>query len=204
MATGERPLGTTRAVAGTGRQRVLDAAYELFSRDGIQAVGVDTIISHAGVAKATLYRNFGSKDDLAVAFLEEREARWTDAWLRAEVERRTDDPAERLLAIFDVFGEWFAGDEFDGCAFVNVVLEFDDRDSPPRAASVRHLENIRAFLRELAGAAGIEDSDGFARQWHILMKGSIVSAAEGDVRAGARAKEIGTLLLARHGALPDA
>ncbi len=197
MASGDRALHTN--TAGSGRQRVLDAAYELFSRDGIQAVGVDTIISHAGVAKATLYRNFGSKDALAVAFLEEREVRWTNAWLRAEVERRTDDPAARLLAIFDVFGEWFASDGFDGCAFVNVVLEYDDRDSLPRAASVRHLENIRAFLRELAGAAGIEDTDAFARQWHILMKGSIVSAGEGDTRAARRAQELGELLLAHHG-----
>lgn len=188
--------------AGTGRGRVLDAAYDLFSRDGIQAVGVDTIISRAGVAKATLYRNFGSKDALAVAFLAEREARWTNAWLRTEVEARVSDPVGRLLAIFDVFGEWFASAGFDGCAFVNVVLEFDDRAAPPREASVRHLENIRAFLRELAGAAGIEDTDGFARQWHILMKGSIVAASEGDLLAGDRAKDMGELLLARHGLVP--
>lgn len=197
MPSSEPPLGTSRS--GSGRQRVLDAAYELFSRDGIQAVGVDAIIAHAGVAKATLYRNFGSKDDLAVAFLEERDARWTNGWLRAEVERRTDDPVEQLLALFDVFGEWFASDDFDGCSFVNVLLEFDDRGAPPRVASMRHLENIRAYLRGLAEAAGIEDADGFARQWHILMKGSIVSAAEGDALAGARAKEMGTLLLAHHG-----
>jgi AcrR family transcriptional regulator len=178
---------------------LLDAAYELFSRDGVQAVGIDTVIAEAGVAKATLYRNFGSKDDLAVAFLEERERRWTFGWLRAEVERRETQPAARLLAIFDVFGEWFARADYEGCAFVNVLLEFSDSEAPPRAASVRHLEHIRWFLRELAHGAGIEDTDAFARQWHILMKGSIVAAAEGDRHAAARAQELGALLLARHG-----
>jgi AcrR family transcriptional regulator len=182
-----------------GRERLLEAAYELFSRDGIQAVGVDTVIAEAGVAKATLYRNFGSKEELVVAFLEQREARWTEGWLRAEVERRVADPVARLLTIFDVFGEWFARDDYEGCAFVNVLLELSDRDAAPHQASVRHLENIRTFLRELAGAAGIEDTDGFARQWHILMKGSIVAAAEGDREAAARARELGVLLLARHG-----
>ena len=65
----------------TGRERILETAYDLFSRQGTRAVGVDTIIAGSGVAKMTLYRNFASKDDLIVAFLERREERWTRAWL---------------------------------------------------------------------------------------------------------------------------
>ncbi len=91
-----------------GRARVLDTAYELFSRHGTRAVGVDRIIAEAGTAKMTLYRHFGSKDELALAFLDEREQRWVKDWLRTEVERRSEDPRERLLSIFDVFGEWLA------------------------------------------------------------------------------------------------
>ncbi len=188
-----------RARPASGRERLLDAAYELFSRGGVQAVGVDAVIAEAGVAKATLYRNFESKDELALAFLEERERRWTFGWLRREVEDRTSDPAQRLLTIFDVFGEWFAREDYEGCAFVNVLLEFSDPKAPARAASVRHLEHIRWFLRELAHAAGVGDADAFARQWHILMKGSIVAAAEGDRDAAARAQDLGRLLLERHG-----
>ena len=71
--------------AKSGRERILEAAYPLFSRSGIRAVGVDTIVEAAGVAKMTLYRNFPSKDDLALAFLEMREERWTRAWLWTEV-----------------------------------------------------------------------------------------------------------------------
>jgi len=179
-----------------GRERILETAYELFSRHGTRAVGVDRIVAEAGTAKMTLYRNFASKEELIVAFLDAREQRWTRGWLRAEVEARATDPAERLLAIFDVFGEWFALPDFEGCSFINVMLEIADREDIARAASVRHLSIIREFLAGLAAEAGIADPDAFARQWHILMKGSIVAAAEGDVQAAARARELGELLLA--------
>src|SRR6187431_3336214 len=108
-------------VARSGRDRILDAAYPLFSRSGIRAVGVDKIVDAAGVAKMTLYRNFPSKDELAVAFLAMREERWTRAWLWDEVRRRAEEPGDRLLAIFDVFGEWFEREDFEGCSFINVL-----------------------------------------------------------------------------------
>src|SRR3954469_25198477 len=192
----------TQATAGqrpSARERILDTASELFSRYGTRAVGVDRIIAECGIAKMTLYRNFPSKDDLILAFLERRDERWTRAWLQAEAERRGATPAERLLAIFDTFEGWFAEDDFEGCSFINVMLEVTDCDNAVRQASVRHLADIRAFVAGLAEEAGIPDPDGFARQWHILMKGSIVSAAEGDVQAARRAKEMGTLLLEHHG-----
>jgi AcrR family transcriptional regulator len=183
----------------TARDRILDTAYELFSRHGTRAVGVDRIIAECGIAKMTLYRNFPSKDELILAFLEERDARWTRAWLQAEAPQRGDTPAQQLLAIFDTFEAWFARDDFEGCSFINVMLELPDVENPVRQATVRHLESIRGFVRTLAEEAGVLDADGFARQWHILMKGSIVSAAEGDVEAASRAKHLGTLLLEHHG-----
>jgi AcrR family transcriptional regulator len=179
-----------------GRERILDTAYELFSKHGTRAVGVDRIIAEAGTAKMTLYRNFASKDALIVAFLAAREERWTRGWLQAEVERRADTSAGRLLAIFDVFGEWFELPDFEGCSFINVMLELTDREDPSRIASVGHLSVIREFLAGLATEAGVADPEAFAHQWHILMKGSIVAAAEGDARAAARAQELGELLLA--------
>jgi AcrR family transcriptional regulator len=178
------------------------AAYDLFSRQGTRTVGVDAVIGEAGVAKMTLYRNFASKDDLILAFLERREALWTHGWVRAESQRRGATPAQRLLAIFDIFGEWFAQPDFEGCSFITTLLEVTARDSPVRNASVMHLANIRGYLCELAAEAGVEDSDSFARQWHILMKGSIVAAAEGDVHAASRARELGMLLLDHHGIAP--
>jgi AcrR family transcriptional regulator len=195
-AVGE--TATTAPRPSSARGRILDSAYELFSRRGIRAVGVDDVIEHAGVAKATLYRHFPSKDHLAVAFLEQREQRWTHEWVEREARARGTTPEDRLLAIFDVFDGWFRREDFEACSFINVLLEFNDRRHTLGAASAAHLANIRSVLRSLAEEAGIEDTDGFARSWHILMKGSIVAAAEGDVDAARRAKSIARLVLAEH------
>lgn len=185
--------------APNGRERVVRAAYTLFSRHGTRAVGVDAVIGAAGVAKMTLYRNFASKEELTLAFLQRRETLWTHGWVQAESQHRGDTPAQRLLAIFEIFGEWFSQPDFEGCSFITALLEVTNQDSPVRQASVQHLANIRSYLGELAAQAGVADPDSFARQWHILMKGSIIAAAEGDTHAAARARELGVLLLQRHG-----
>ena len=109
---------------------------------------------------------------------------------------RTEDSAERLLAIFDVFDGWFQEHDFEGCSFINVLLEIDDRLSRVREATVVHLASIRVFLCGLAEGIGARDPDDFARRWHILMKGSIVAAGEGDLRAAKRAQAVGKLILA--------
>src|ERR1700676_1156706 len=89
-------------VGSSARERILDATYELFSRRGIQAVGVNEVTERAGVATATLYRHFPSKDKLVLAFLDLREQRWTKDLIEAGAMRRGSNPEERLLAIFDV------------------------------------------------------------------------------------------------------
>jgi AcrR family transcriptional regulator len=184
---------------GRAREQILDAAYELFSRGGIRAVGIDSIVERSGVARMTLYRHFASKDELVLEFLQRREEIWTKAWLQGEVVRRAVSPTDQLLAVFDVFDGWFRQDGFEGCSFINVLLEIADATDPIHRASVMYLEHIRSFLRVLATEAGACDPDGFARQWHILMKGSIVAAGEGDRDAALRARQLGELLLAREG-----
>jgi AcrR family transcriptional regulator len=184
----------------SGRERVSRAAYELFSRDGVQAVGVDAVIARAGTAKMTLYRNFPSKNDLILDFLRRREQLWTHEWLETESQRRGESPREQLLAIFDVFSEWFSRPDFEGCSFLTTMIEVSNSDHPVHQAAVAHLANIRCYIERLAAEAGIRDTDSFARQWHILMKGSIMAAHEGDKAAAARAREVGELLLKEHGA----
>lgn len=186
----------------SGRERISRAAYELFSREGVRAVGVDAVIARAGTAKMTLYRNFPSKDDLIIEFLRRREELWTRDWLTAESTRRGQTPREQLLAIFDVFSEWFGSADFEGCSFLTAMIEINDREHPVHQAAVGHLANIRDYIEKLAAEAGIGDVDSFARQWHILMKGSIMAAHEGDIAAAARARELGELLLKEHGCLP--
>jgi len=190
------------------KERILAAAYDLFSRHGIRAVGIDAIIEQSGVARMTLYRHFSCKEQLVLAFLEQRAQFWVNGWLQAEVMRRGATARDRLLAIFDVFGEWFRVEGFEGCTFINVMLETPNPDDRIRRASVEYLERIRQFLAHLAGEAGIREREAFARKWHILMKGSIVAAGEGDRDAAARAREMGALVLddalAHAGAKPTA
>jgi AcrR family transcriptional regulator len=189
---------TTDGETANARERILDAAYELFSKRGIRAVGTEEVLAKAGVAKSTLYRHFSSKDELVLAFLQRREQRWTREFVLAEARRRGSTPRDRLLAIFDVFDDWFHRDDFEGCSFINVLLEMGDRDSPLGQASAAHLEYIRSAVRTLAEEAGVQDSETFAHSWHILMKGSIVAAGEGDELAGKRARAMGEDLLDRY------
>jgi AcrR family transcriptional regulator len=176
------------------RERLLSAAYELFARNGISQVGIDTILAKSGCAKASLYGNFDSKVDLAIAFLDRREALWTRGWLEAEIKRRASTPDGRLLAIFDVFDGWFRTRTFEGCSFINVLLE-SNIESPVRRAAVTHLARIRAIIHGLAKEAQLRDPEKFAQAWHMLMKGSIVSAAEGNKNAARDAKRAARLIL---------
>lgn len=183
---------------GSARERIISTAYELFTHRGIRAVGVDEIIARSGVAKATFYRHFPSKNDLVLAVLERREVVWTKELVEKQSESRGGTPEERLLAIFDVFHEWFQDrDDFDGCSFVNVLLEMG-AGSPAGAASLHHLANIRAIVRRRAEEAGLREPEEFSRSWHILQKGSIIAAAEGDTQAARRAQAMARKLIDEH------
>jgi AcrR family transcriptional regulator len=177
--------------------RILVTAYELFSHRGIRDVGVDELIRESGVAKATFYRHFGSKDELALAFLKRRDELWMMGSIVPEAKRRADDPEEQLLAIFDVYDEWFQHDDFEACSFVKVLLEMG-ADHPLGKASIEYLAKIRQQVRILAADANLRDPEAFSRSWHILMKGSIVSAAEGDLLAARRARRMAAWLVAAH------
>ncbi|HYB38220.1 MAG TPA: TetR/AcrR family transcriptional regulator [Mycobacterium sp.] len=192
------PGVTATSPPASARERILSTAYDLFTRRGVRAVGTDEVIERAGVAKATLYRHFQTKDDLVLAVLQRREQLWTRGLVEAESQRRGNTPEEQLLAIFDVFHDWFQQREnFEGCSFINVLLEMG-ADHPAGRASVSYLDNIRGIVRERAQAAGLLDIDDFARSWHILMKGSIIAAAEGDLDAAHRAQDMARVLIEQH------
>ncbi|MBI3434379.1 MAG: TetR/AcrR family transcriptional regulator [Proteobacteria bacterium] len=176
------------------RERLIDAAYDLFSTQGVNQVGIDAILSKSGCAKASLYDNFGSKVDLAMAFLDRREALWTRAWLESAIRRRATDPKDRLLAIFDVFDGWFRKKSFEGCSFINVLLESKSDSAVHHAAAIQ-LAKIRAILCALARDANLREPEKFAQAWHMVMKGSIVSACEGNRNAAREAKAAARLIL---------
>ncbi|MCU1531133.1 MAG: transcriptional regulator, TetR family [Arthrobacter sp.] len=174
------------------------AAYELFARRGIRDVGIAELISRAGVAKATFYAHFASKDELVLAFLERCHQDLTVEQIIAETRRRAENPAAQLLAIFDVLDGWFRQDDFQACAFMSTMLEMGPAH-PLGQASAGYLARVRAFMRTLAAEAGLEDPDGFARSCHILTKGSIISAVEGDREAARWARRMAVSLIADHG-----
>jgi len=185
-ANGKRPL--------TARERILRAAYKLFSEHGVNNVGIDSIVAESGCAKSSLYNNFESKEDLALAFLRDREDIWTRGWLEDSIRGLATTPEGRLLAIFDIFDGWFRREDFEGCSFINVLLE-SEKQGAVRDAASGHLANIRDMLRELADEARLINPSAFADTWHILMKGSIVAAGEGNADAALAGRKAGQLVL---------
>ncbi|MEV0297741.1 helix-turn-helix domain-containing protein [Nocardia sp. NPDC050710] len=179
------------------RERILATAYELFTRRSIRDVGIDEVIARAGIAKATLYRHFRTKDDLVLAVLARREQLWTFGFVEEQSRRRGATPEQQLLAIFDVFDEWFATNGFEACTFINVLLEMG-ADHPTGRASIGHLDTVRGVVRARAQEAGLCDPEDFAHSWHLLMKGSIVAASEGDRLAARRAQRMAARLIEQY------
>jgi AcrR family transcriptional regulator len=174
------PAGVAGADA---RERVLRTAYELFTHHGLAAVGVDRIVAEAGVAKTTLYRHFRSKEELAVAVLLRHEQLWTQGWLEPEATRLARSPGGRVLAIFDALEEWFGQADYQGCLFINTLLETHDQSSPVRRAAIAAIEHVYGVVQRLAEEAGVLDYEALAHQIHILIRGCIVAALEGQVDA---------------------
>jgi len=162
-----------RALKPTARARLLAAADELFYSEGIQTVGVDRVVEKAGVAKASLYNLFGSKEALVQAYLDAR----TDA-TREQVERtltRLRTPRERVLGVFEAQGETFAQPNFNGSAHLRAGAEAQP-DSLVERANDRYRQWLRTLFTDLARAAGVADYEGLAKQLRLVYDGAAVSA----------------------------
>jgi AcrR family transcriptional regulator len=157
------------AVRPSARERLLAAANELFYNEGVHTVGIDRIIEQAGVAKASLYNTFGSKDELVRAYLETRYANVTGRIMRAI--ERYDAPRERLLAVFEAQGELFAQPGYRGCAFARASAESHPGDVAEQATE-GYRRWVRALLTDLAAQAGVPEPGILARQLHLLYEGS--------------------------------
>ena len=163
------------------REQLVETALIVFNRDGFHAAGIDRIVAEAGVAKMTLYNHFRSKDDLILAALHRRDEEFRH-FFSLTVESRTQDPIERLYAMFDVLGEWFEAADFRGCTFINAAAEYGDHASPIHAAVAAHKRLVEGYIASLAAAAGAAEPDRLARSLMLLMEGAIVVAhTNGDV-----------------------
>ncbi len=155
------------------RDQLVETALELFSQHGYHATGIDKILEAAGVAKMTMYKHFRSKEELILAALRLRDERWRNQFMRS-VEQQAKDPRGRLMAIFDLLGQWFASADFCGCLFINASAEFGDLADPIHAASAEHKRLVMKYVRDLAEQAGAPEPGVLAEQITLLMEGAIV------------------------------
>jgi AcrR family transcriptional regulator len=166
-------LSKVSAPRPSARERLLAAADELFYHEGVQSVGVDRVVQKAGVAKASLYSLFGSKEELVQAYLDARHDE-----TRKQVERtltRFRTPRERLLGVFDAQGQIFTEPDFNGCAHMTASAEAR-HGGPIESANDRFRQWVRTLFTDLAREAGVADPVELARQLHLLYDGAGVSA----------------------------
>ena len=154
-------------------RRVLDAASQLFYEQGITAVGVDLIAERSRVTKRTLYNRFGSKDQLVVAYLSERDERWRAHVADAVAAAAT--PADAVVAPFIALRAWMR-DNPRGCAFINALAELPDADHPAHRLSIAQKEWLLQRFRDLAAAASCAEPLALARRLLLLHEGALATA----------------------------
>jgi len=177
------------------RERILATARDSFYREGIRAVGVDTLIARSGVAKMSFYRSFRSKDDLVCAYLECEAAEYWQ-WWDAVVGSHAQAPRKQLRALFGGTVDRAVAADFRGCPFSNTLVEFPEESHPARAVIVRFKDERHTRLRELAKAANARDPERLADQLGILLEGSglCAEAARPAARAAALVRAAETLI----------
>jgi AcrR family transcriptional regulator len=180
------------------REQILETASRLFYRDGIRAVGVDTIVAESGVAKMTLYRHFPSKDALVVAYLERSQARFRE-WMEGLIAPHAGNPRRALEAVFEGVVDLTRSPECLGCAFLGTAAEFPQLKHPGHRKAMDHKRAVLARLAELASAAGAHNPAGLAEQLLLLMDGAWGAVRMFGPRSHAsRVAEAARALIAAH------
>ena len=162
-------------MAARKRDHLLAVAQRMFCEAGFHAVSVDSIIEDAGVARMTLYKHFGSKDDLIVATLR-REDKMFRQWLVSSIEARSSKPKDRILSLFHALHERFASEGYYGCAFIRASIEYPSPNHPVHRAAREHKEMIRAYLRGLAAEVEGANPVELSEQLYLLMEGAITAS----------------------------
>ena len=178
------------------RDHLLAVAQRMFCERGFHAVSVDAILEEAGVARMTLYKNFGSKEDLIVATLK-REDSMFRRWLASAVEARSTRPKERILGLFHALHDRFASEGYYGCAFIRASIEYPVPGHPVHRAAREHKEMIRSYLRGLAAEVEGADPMMLSEQLYLLFEGAITaSQLHGEPWPAEYAREAAKKLLA--------
>ena len=157
------------------RARILATACTLFYQRGVRAVGVDLVVEKAGVAKTSLYRHFGTKDDLIAAFLKREDADFWGTWDRV-AGQHGDDAVAELDAHLGWIGERVGRPNYRGCPQINVAAEFPDIDHPARKVAAAHKRQMRQRLKGIAERLGVARPNELAGQLSLLINGAFVSS----------------------------
>ena len=155
------------------RDQLIRTALRLFSCHGYRATGIDTILAEAGVAKMTLYHHFKSKDELIVAALRRRDAEWRE-WFIGRVSKLAATPRDRLHAVFAALEEWFRTRDYHGCSFGQAATEFRDPRHAVHKMASEHKQQLLAYFRKLADAAGATHPELLAQQVGLLVEGAVI------------------------------
>jgi AcrR family transcriptional regulator len=157
------------------RDRILETASALFYRRGVHAVGVDLVVEEAGVAKTSLYRHFGTKDDLVAAFLAREDEDFWSTWDRA-TQKHVGDPGAELDAQLEWIGERIGRPGYRGCPQINVAAEFAEPEHPARKVAAAHKREMRERLKRIAERLGVDRPGELAAQLALLINGAFVSS----------------------------
>ena len=172
MEAGARPRrGAPPKGEASARERILATASELFYREGIRAIGVDTVVERSGVSKTTLYRVFESKDALIAAFAAEQDRSIWAWWDRIE-EQHADDPRALLEALLSEIAQRIGRPAYRGCPFLNLATEFPDDNHPGRVAARANKEEMRARLATIVAKLGVGDPNRVASQIALIINGA--------------------------------
>ncbi|MGP4094559.1 TetR/AcrR family transcriptional regulator [Nonomuraea sp. KM90] len=160
--------------AAETRAQLLQVAGELFYWKGVRATGVDLVAAQAGVAPTTLYRLFGSKDDLVAAYVEHADQEGRERWATA-IDAAGPDPRDQILALFDAGFAYVDSEQFRGCPMMMTLAEFPDPDLPAHRMAVEGKSGFRELVGELTGRLGVDDPAGLADQLMLVMEGLFAS-----------------------------
>jgi AcrR family transcriptional regulator len=158
----------------SARERILATASELFYREGIRAIGVDTVVERSGVSKTTLYRLFESKEALIAAFAAEQDRLFWKWWDYVE-EQKADDPRALLEALLTGIAKRIGHPAYRGCPFLNLATEFPDDNHPGRIIARRNKAEMRTRLAAILGKLGVDDPNRAATQITLIINGAYVT-----------------------------
>jgi len=157
------------------RDHLVAVAQKKFCEAGFNAVGIDAILEEAGVARMTLYKNFGSKEELILAVLKREDVMFRQ-WLVSSVEARSQRPEDRILAIFPALQERFGAEGYQACAFIRASVEYPAPDHPIHRAARAHREMIRSYLRGLTSGVQGADPITLSEQLYLLIEGALTAS----------------------------